>query len=79
MQDKSKISTGPNSRPRNESIAQTAPGQPDDSGSQVDVEDKEVERVREKLTKERRKDDRPKDMPGAAGFRTARADEDTYD
>jgi hypothetical protein len=79
MQDKSKISTGPNSRPRNESIAQTAPGQPDDTSSPVDVDDKEVERVREKLTKKQRNDDRPEDMPGAAGFRSARADEDTYD
>jgi hypothetical protein len=78
MQDKSKISTGPNSRPRNESIAQTAPGQPDDTSSQVDVEDSEIERVRAKLTK-KPKDDRPEDMPGAAGFRSARADEDTYD
>jgi hypothetical protein len=79
MQDKSKISTGPNSRPRNESIAQTAPGQPDDTSSQVNVDETEVERVREKLTKKQPKDKRPEDMPGAAGFRSARADEDTYD
>ncbi len=79
MQNKSKISTGPNSRPRNESIAQTAPGQPDDTSSPVNVDDAEVERIREKLTKGRPKDKRPADMPGAAGFRSARADEDTYD
>jgi hypothetical protein len=45
----------------------------------VNVDETEVERVREKLTKKQPKDKRPEDMPGAAGFRSARADEDTYD
>lgn len=76
MQDKPKITTGPNSRPRNESIAQTAPGHPDDTGKTVDVSDEEIDRTREKLVRDRQK---PEDMPGAEGFRTARADEDTYD
>ncbi|HEY0113671.1 MAG TPA: hypothetical protein VGB59_11055 [Allosphingosinicella sp.] len=31
MDDKAKISTGPNERPRNETIAGTGPGLPDDA------------------------------------------------
>jgi len=31
MDDKAKISTGPNDRPRNETIAGTGPGLPDDA------------------------------------------------
>jgi hypothetical protein len=49
--DKSKISTGLNDRPRNESISQTAPGLPDDTARPVEIDDAEVERVRAKLMK----------------------------
>jgi len=45
----SKITTGNNDRPKNETIAQTGGGIPDDSSAPVDVDDTEVERVRQKL------------------------------
>jgi len=45
----SKITTGNNDRPKNETIAQTGGGIPDDSSAPVDVDDAEVERVRQKL------------------------------
>ncbi|MFD2649460.1 hypothetical protein ACFSX5_16870 [Devosia albogilva] len=44
-----KITTGNNDRPKNETIAQTGDGIPDDSSAPVDVDDAEVERVRQKL------------------------------
>jgi hypothetical protein len=47
--DNSKITTGSNDRPVDSSIAQTAPGLPDDSSLPPDVSEEEVERVREKL------------------------------
>lgn len=53
MEPKSKTSTGPNARPRNESIGQTGPGVPDDSSRPVDVDDAVVERVRERLVGEK--------------------------
>lgn len=74
MQNKARITTGPNSQPRSESIAQTAPRWPDDTSSAVDEE--QVEAMKKKLMK---KGKRPEDMPGAEGFLSARADEDTYD
>lgn len=49
MEAKPKITTGLNDRPRNESIAQTAPGLPDDTGHAVEVSDEEIERTRAKL------------------------------
>lgn len=49
MESKPKITTGLNDRPRNESIAQTAPGLPDDTGHPVDISDEEIERTRAKL------------------------------
>ncbi len=45
----SKITTGNNDRPKNQTIAQTGGGIPDDSRAPVDVDDAEVERVRQKL------------------------------
>ncbi|HEY8575777.1 MAG TPA: hypothetical protein VIL88_05490 [Devosia sp.] len=45
-----KTSTGPNDRPRNDTIAQTGAGLPDDTGDPIAVSDEEVERVRQKLT-----------------------------
>lgn len=45
-----KITNGANDRPKNETIAQSGGGIPDDSGSVVDITDEEVERTRDKLT-----------------------------
>lgn len=54
MDDKPKISTGPNDRPRNETIAGTGPGIPDDAlapGEELPEPptDEEVERAAEAL------------------------------
>ena len=54
MDDKAKISTGPNDRPRNETIAGTGPGIPDDArapGEQLPEapSDEQVERAAEAL------------------------------
>ena len=54
MDDKAKISTGPNDRPRNETIAGTGPGIPDDArgpGEELPEapSDEEVERARAAL------------------------------
>ena len=54
MDDKAKISTGPNERARNESIAGTGPGIPDDArgpGEELPEapSDEEVERAAEAL------------------------------
>jgi hypothetical protein len=55
MDDKPKISTGPNDRPRNESIAGTGPGIPDDARGPGEEElpeaptDEEVERAKAAL------------------------------
>ena len=52
MDDKAKISTGPNDRPRNETIAGTGPGIPDDARGPGEEElpeaptDEEVERAK---------------------------------
>lgn len=54
-EDREKISTGPNDRPLNETIAGTGPGIPDDSLAPGEEElprpptDEEVEKVAEKL------------------------------
>ena len=54
MADKAKISTGRNERPRNESIAGTGPGIPDEAlapGEELPEppSDEEVKRIAEKL------------------------------
>ena len=54
MDDKQKISTGPNERARNESIAGTGPGLPDDArgpGEELPEppSDEDVERAKEAL------------------------------
>ena len=54
MDDKPKISTGPNDRPRNETIAGTGPGIPDDArgpGEELPeaASDEEVERAKTAL------------------------------
>jgi hypothetical protein len=45
----SKITNGANDRPKDDTIAQTGDGIPDDSGAPIDVSDEEVERTRNKL------------------------------
>ncbi|MDF2798132.1 MAG: hypothetical protein K0R85_876 [Devosia sp.] len=47
---RSKITTGANDRPKDETIAQTGAGIPDDSSLPIEVSDEEVERTRQKLT-----------------------------
>ncbi|MBB2963129.1 hypothetical protein [Methylobacterium sp. R2-1] len=42
-------STGPNSRPRDTTIAQTGEGIPDDSGRPVQVDEAEAKRIEEKI------------------------------
>ena len=54
MDDKAKISTGPNERPRNETIAGTGPGIPDDAltpGTELPEapSDEEVEKAKAAL------------------------------
>jgi hypothetical protein len=54
MDDKAKISTGPNDRPRNETIAGTGPGIPDDARGPGEAlpeppSDEEVERAKQAL------------------------------
>ncbi|WP_127752494.1 hypothetical protein [Devosia sp. 1566] len=46
----SKATTGANDRPKDETIAQTGAGLPDDTSLPVDVSDEDVERARQKLT-----------------------------
>lgn len=44
-------STGPNARPRDETIGQTGEGIPDDSGRPVQVDEEEAARIEEKIRK----------------------------
>lgn len=48
-------------------------------GAAVADEDPDYSPMDKKREREPEKKQRPPDEPGAAGFRTARADEDTYD
>jgi hypothetical protein len=64
MDDKEKISTGPNERARNESIAGTGPGLPDDArGPGVELpdapSDEDVERAAEALGVPGKSEDQP--------------------
>ncbi|HEY0132209.1 MAG TPA: hypothetical protein VGB57_12485 [Allosphingosinicella sp.] len=64
MDDKAKISTGPNERARNESIAGTGPGVPDDArgpGEELPEPptDEEVERAAEALGVPGRSEEQP--------------------
>lgn len=54
MDKQSKISTGTNDRSRNETIAETGPGIPDDSGRLVELTDAEIERMTASLLRGRR-------------------------
>ncbi|WP_137389909.1 hypothetical protein [Rhodoligotrophos defluvii] len=49
MEKKAKITTGPNDRPRDETIGQSGPGLPDDSSRPVEVDEAEIERARQAL------------------------------
>lgn len=51
MADKAKIMGGTNDRPKNDTIAQTGRGLPDDSSRPVEVDDATVRRARESLQK----------------------------
>jgi hypothetical protein len=42
-------STGPNARPRQESIAQTAPGIPDDTAGAVEISPEEEKRIEKSI------------------------------
>jgi hypothetical protein len=46
------ISNGPNARPRDESIASTAPGIPNDSSEPLEIDEKEVAEIENKLRRE---------------------------
>ncbi|KPH05859.1 hypothetical protein CO657_35575 (plasmid) [Rhizobium acidisoli] len=59
MNRRAKISTGTNARPRDETIAESGPGIPDDSGRLVELTDAEIKRVEASLLLGRR--DEPKD------------------
>jgi hypothetical protein len=64
MDDKAKISTGPNERPRNETIAGTGPGIPDDArgpGEELPEppSDEDVERAAEALGVPGRSEEQP--------------------
>jgi hypothetical protein len=48
---KHSISNGPNARPRDEPIAQSAPGLPDDSSKPVEITPEEEERIAAELRK----------------------------
>ncbi len=50
MDDDKKITDGLNDRPRNDTIAQTGGGIPDDSGKLLSADDAEVERARQNLS-----------------------------
>lgn len=53
MPGKPKLTTGANDRPKQETIAQTAPGLPDDSSTPVQVNEETVEKVRAKLKRDK--------------------------
>ena len=64
MDDKEKISTGPNERPRNETIAGTGPGIPDDAlgpGKELPEppSEEEVERAKKALGVTDSREERP--------------------
>jgi hypothetical protein len=54
MDKRAKVSTGTNDRSRNETIAETGPGIPDDSGRLVELTDAEIERMKASLLRGRR-------------------------
>ena len=68
MDRQAKISTGMNDGPRDETIAESGPGIPDDSGRMVEVTDEEVQRIKSSLLRDRLDDlkdelDKQTDLP----------------
>jgi hypothetical protein len=64
MAQRSKITTGANDRPRDETIGQSGEGLPDDSGRPLEADESQIARIREKLE---RKPPRPRQVnTGAA-------------
>lgn len=59
MDRQAKISTGPNDKPRNDTIAESGPGVPDDSGRVIELDDEQIKRAKDSLR------DRPDDKRGA--------------
>ena len=53
MDRQAKISTAMNDRPRDETIAESGPGIPDDSGRMVEVTDEEAQRIKSSLSRDR--------------------------
>lgn len=49
MTARPKITTGPNDRPKDETIAQTGPGLPDNTSQPVEATDEQIERAKESL------------------------------
>jgi hypothetical protein len=46
-----KTSTGPNARPKDETIAQTGPGLPNDTSRPVEIDEREADEVAKKLNR----------------------------
>jgi hypothetical protein len=80
---KEKISEGANDRPKNETIAQSGAGLPDDSGPIIDVDTDGAATVRaeEDGQSKRRNnaDEGGRDGPNTDEIASAGAEEDTYD
>ncbi len=53
-----KITDGANDRPKDETIAQSGNGIPDDSGAPIEASDEEIARVRAKLGTDDRHDEK---------------------
>ncbi|KMO31402.1 hypothetical protein VQ02_25910 [Methylobacterium variabile] len=47
--DETKISTGPNARPRDATIAQTGQGLPNDTSAPVEIDEEEAKRIEDKI------------------------------
>jgi hypothetical protein len=56
MASKTKITTGANDRPKDETIAQSGEGLPDDLADPVEVDESAVERARQNLEESPRKE-----------------------
>jgi hypothetical protein len=54
MARRTKITTGPNERPVDETISQSGGGLPDDTSGPVEVDEKQAARLEKKLREERR-------------------------
>jgi hypothetical protein len=69
MAQKSKITTGTNDRPRNETIGQSGEGFPDDSSTPLEVDEAAVDRLRKQLqgkpAEQANPDEVPAGTPGA--------------